>query len=1181
MSNPEVNKLLHKLELEKLLGKSEVKSICDIELICKHQPELRSKIIDVLVKYLNTEKPVESDAVQEVFMAMFHLDKEASLTAMLKHLADLKVPYFKERPSFNELALYITNLTKRRISDILEKSLQKESEAELKRLAEYFEVKAGLDTFDVSDADYVDRFISCLLMAVPFFARGAPRSKYFEFVNRHHILHDFDKLSEHRKLDFLRALAEISSFTTNEAAGQMIPSIVVLLKKYIPETKMEEFISITYIECLLYVLHQLAIKAPAAATQCCNKEFMLRLDCVRSITRARMKILATTLPKDDEKVLEAERFSEKDVYAMQLKFKYETRRQSTKTELRSCNNVLAITKLLKKKKHGFVKLSWKEAKKALLTSYRDNSCQRVPKRSDALDSVSKDCRLVLDETGICNLGEKQVQNILGYSNCQEVSGNRRGACVLNDNGCIAMLSYQMRKPDIFLTNAGKKGISGEVRHQFYHLLCWIYAASDLVSCQRLVRKWEKRWLPLCPWYLCAFCDPAKLGKDERAQERDKEGRVHHCYGGDIEKALCHVQSYGVPRELVSKFLCTDHHPPSAEEPDMERRKLISSRKIHTWKDVVQTLQKQQSVGADLLHYTGLMTPGEFIYRGPMSRNSWFVGYHAVVIEEIKKMGQEWVAVCKMSNGEEVADCGYAYVSLEVQYITVGASDLGSDFVRASRKPTYLLSNFMIVEMVEADEKDKEDAESGDEEEQDKDTKDTEKMSKEKPEKDRKEEPEEKYTPKPKRSRTEDPTMVKESDAVDIIEDAIIRHNSDSTTKAMELVALLKLSSGFPSISERIKDIIVKQKGSLLLEMQQRAIKNKNAGNAVLYECVETIMAIEDTNSLRVLAINILGRFLSNRDNNIRYVALNMLMKAITFDDQAVQRHRVTILECVKVMESDAVDVIEDAITRHNSDSATKAMALVALLKLSSRFPTISERIKDIIVKQKGSLLLEMQQRANEYNYIVGRHKNIRTSLVERMRVLDEATFNVRRAGSFPASMAKTSVSLPNGGEKPAVDLLELDSDDILAAHSSSGADFFQGLLGVDLGSSSSQSGATQAPKAGTDLLLDILSIGTPPAQNSTPSIDLLSTYSEQDTLVRVAISCIGEYGDLLVNNVGMLGIEDPKTVTECDVSSLLASVSTMFKPSVSTPNGVAAAPLVDLDSEDIVAAPSSSGADFL
>jgi hypothetical protein len=32
----------------------------------------------------------------------------------------------------------------------------------------------------------------------------------------------------------------------------------------------------------------------------------------------------------------------------------------------------------------------------------------------------------------------------------------------------------------------------------------------------------------------------------------------------------------------------------------------------------------------------------------------------------------------------------------------------------------------------------------------------------------------------------------------------------------------------------------------------------------------------------------------------RYVALNMLMKAISVDTQAVQRHRATILECVKV-----------------------------------------------------------------------------------------------------------------------------------------------------------------------------------------------------------------------------------------------------------------------------------------
>jgi AP-1 complex subunit gamma-1 len=66
--------------------------------------------------------------------------------------------------------------------------------------------------------------------------------------------------------------------------------------------------------------------------------------------------------------------------------------------------------------------------------------------------------------------------------------------------------------------------------------------------------------------------------------------------------------------------------------------------------------------------------------------------------------------------------------------------------------------------------------------------------------------------------------------------------------------------------------------------------NKVAGNAILYECVQTIMSIEDNGGLRVLAINILGRFLSNRDNNIRYFSgnkasglfLNQLIKLCRF-----------------------------------------------------------------------------------------------------------------------------------------------------------------------------------------------------------------------------------------------------------------------------------------------------------
>ncbi|SGY73574.1 BQ5605_C005g03306 [Microbotryum silenes-dioicae] len=86
---------------------------------------------------------------------------------------------------------------------------------------------------------------------------------------------------------------------------------------------------------------------------------------------------------------------------------------------------------------------------------------------------------------------------------------------------------------------------------------------------------------------------------------------------------------------------------------------------------------------------------------------------------------------------------------------------------------------------------------------------------------------------------------------------------------------------------------------ILAQVATNTESAKNVGNSILYETVLTILEIEAESGLRVMAINILGKFLSNRDNNIRYVALNTLNKVVAMDTNAVQRHRSIILDCLR------------------------------------------------------------------------------------------------------------------------------------------------------------------------------------------------------------------------------------------------------------------------------------------
>ncbi|CAN1166133.1 Apoptosis inhibitor 5-like protein API5 [Linum perenne] len=391
-----------------------VQAIRGLPLFCKDTPEYLSKIVDLLVQLLAADVVVERDAVHQALMSLLRQDVKACLTALFKHVVAVDEPpdavasireivltFIRDkvfplkaellRPQ-EEMERHITDLIKTSLEDVTGdefrmfidflKSLKifgdKAPPERTKELVEIIEGQADLDAvFNVEDTDHIDRLISCLYIVLPFFSRGASSSKFLNYLNKH-IIPVFDKLPEERKLDLLKALAEISPYTTPSESRQILPSIVELLKKYMPRRKTGEETNFTYVECLLYAFHHLAHKAPNATNSLCgykivtgqpsdrlgedfselNKDFIERLTSVEDLTRATMKKLTQGMVEHSKAMSAAKSDEAKDTVKIQ--------KQNTTTGLRTCNNILAMTKPLHAKVPSFngdksINLSWKEA----------------------------------------------------------------------------------------------------------------------------------------------------------------------------------------------------------------------------------------------------------------------------------------------------------------------------------------------------------------------------------------------------------------------------------------------------------------------------------------------------------------------------------------------------------------------------------------------------------------------------------------------------------------------------------------------------------------------------------------------------------------------------------------------------------------------------------------------------
>eukprot|EP00939_MAST-03C_sp_MAST-3C-sp1_P001159 g1159.t1 len=164
------------------------------------------------------------------------------------------------------------------------------------------------------------------------------------------------------------------------------------------------------------------------------------------------------------------------------------------------------------------------------------------------------------------------------------------------------------------------------------------------------------------------------------------------------------------------------------------------------------------------------------------------------------------------------------------------------------------------------------------------------------------------------------------------------------------VSILKLmrflGKGDAELSEAMSDI--------LAQVATNTEANKNTGIAILYECVLTIMNIESESGLRVLAVNLLGRFLLNTDNNIRYVALNTLCQVVDKDITAVSRHRNTVVDCLKdpdvSIRHRAMELIYSLVNATNIKALAREMLNYLVVAEPEQKADLCSRISQVVRK---------------------------------------------------------------------------------------------------------------------------------------------------------------------------------------------------------------------------------------
>ena len=157
--------------------------------------------------------------------------------------------------------------------------------------------------------------------------------------------------------------------------------------------------------------------------------------------------------------------------------------------------------------------------------------------------------------------------------------------------------------------------------------------------------------------------------------------------------------------------------------------------------------------------------------------------------------------------------------------------------------------------------------------------------------------------------------------------------------------------------------LIDELADLFVNVQSITESSKQTGYALQYEIIKAINNLNASSGMKSLSNNILGKFLSSNDYNLKYIALNTLKDVARKDLASVQKHRAVILEFLKdndiSLQKRALDLIYLIINKNNLKNITRE-CLRFLPKAEDEIKfELTKKLQDSIVKYSLSYKYEI------------------------------------------------------------------------------------------------------------------------------------------------------------------------------------------------------------------------------